>query len=206
MAEEKKSIYTRLRAAQLELKAPKNETGRFGKSRSAEAILEAAKPVLSRHELTLLITDEISYVEGRHYVKATASVYDDSGSSLASTAHAWEGDVDRGLDTSQVTGKTSSYARKYALSGLLAIDDTKDADREKQPEKTAAPKRPAKPAQAPAPSDDKATPGQKLKIKNLLQKQGVVDEDMKGALIEEFGVNPETMTHEDAERVIEEMS
>ncbi len=132
MTETTGSIYTSLARAQLELKAPKNETGRFGKSRSAEAILEAAKPVLATQGLTLVVSDEVEQVGDRHYVKATATVYNETGESIQATAHAWEGDVDRGLDTSQVTGKTSSYARKYALGGLLAIDDTKDADT-KQP-------------------------------------------------------------------------
>lgn len=120
-------IIDQLRKVQIELKAPKNEDGRFGKSRSAEAILEAAKPVLEKHDLTLVITDDIVEVGGRHYVRATATVYNGEAS-VSATAHAWEGDIDRGLDAAQITGKASSYARKYAMGGLFAIDDTKDAD------------------------------------------------------------------------------
>jgi hypothetical protein len=122
------TIYQQLRDAQIELKAPKTETGRFGKSRSAEAILEAAKPVLAKHKLVLVVTDEVVLIGDRHYVKATAAVYDDEGATISATALAWEGQIDKGLDASQVTGKTSSYARKYAMGGLLAIDDAKDAD------------------------------------------------------------------------------
>lgn len=203
MTEATASIYKQLRHAQLELHAPKNETGRFGKSRSAEAILEAAKPALDNHGLTLVVSDEIVVIGERSYVKATATVYNDAGEHLEATAHAWEGDIDRGLDASQVTGKTSSYSRKYALGGLLAIDDTKDADM-KAPE---APKRPTRP-QAPAEQPDVpvlATRTQKARITALLRSKRILDEDMKGVLIEEYGLaaNSDSWTKDDADGVIE---
>lgn len=171
---ETKGIYQRLREAQLQLKAPKSEDGRFGKSRSAELILEHAKPVLDKHGLTLVVTDEIIFVEDRHYVKATATVYDEKGESVSATAHAWEGTVDRGLDASQVTGKTSSYARKYALGGLLAIDDTKDADTREHEQ---LPK--TKPAVGKAQQPDAMTQAQLKKMQAMFNELGVKERDEK---------------------------
>lgn len=115
---------------QRELKAPKGQTNSFGKYkyRSLEDILEALKPIMSKHKCFLVINDEIVLVGDRYYVKATATLHSDEGQSISSTALARE-DIDKkGMDLSQLTGATSSYARKYALNGLFAIDDTKDAD------------------------------------------------------------------------------
>lgn len=115
---------------QRELKAPKSQTNSFGKYkyRSLEDILEALKPIMSKHKCFLVINDEIILVGDRYYIKATATLHSDEGQSISSTAFARE-DIDKkGMDLSQLTGATSSYARKYALNGLFAIDDTKDAD------------------------------------------------------------------------------
>ena len=124
------SIRERVRLAQVELKVPKGQKNTFGNYtyRSAEDILEAAKPVLAANGLTLVVGDELVLIGDRYYVKATAQVFDDSAESIASTGYAREAEDKKGMDSAQVTGATSSYARKYALNGLLAIDDTKDAD------------------------------------------------------------------------------
>lgn len=125
------NIHEKLAAVQHELKAPKDKQNTFAgySYRSAEGILEAVKPVLAKHDATILIGDEITIVGDRIYVKATAHFIDiKDGSSVSASAYAREADQKKGLDVSQITGVASSYARKYALNGLLLIDDTKDAD------------------------------------------------------------------------------
>mgnify|MGYP003117521713 CR=1 FL=1 len=111
------------------LKAPKGQTNNFGKYkyRSAEDILEAVKPLTTEHGLILTLSDEIVEVSGRIYVKATARLTDGEAE-LKTTAFAREEETKKGMDGSQVTGASSSYARKYALNGLFCIDDTKDSD------------------------------------------------------------------------------
>lgn len=121
-----------LQLAQIQsgLKAPKGQRNLFGKYnyRSCEDILEAVKPLLQERGLVLLITDDIVQIGERYYVRATATIYDTEGSYISNSALAREEAVKKGMDASQITGATSSYARKYALNGLFAIDDTKDAD------------------------------------------------------------------------------
>lgn len=114
---------------QSELKAPKNQFNRFGNYayRNAEDILESVKPLLSREGLVLTISDDIVQVGDRYYVKATATLTDGTNV-LTNSALARESESEKGMQSSQLTGSTSSYARKYALNGLLCIDDTKDAD------------------------------------------------------------------------------
>ena len=114
---------------QHKLKAPKGQYNSFGKYnyRSCEDILEGVKPLLKEHNLALLIDDEIIQIGERYYVKATAKITD-GREIVSATAYAREPDTKKGMDESQITGATSSYARKYALNALLCIDDTKDAD------------------------------------------------------------------------------
>lgn len=114
---------------QQELKAPKSEYNNFAKFayRSAEAILEAVKPLVHKQGLTIYLSDEVVSIGTSNYVKATATL-DDGENRLWVHAFAREEVSKKGMDTAQITGSTSSYARKYALNGLFAIDDTKDAD------------------------------------------------------------------------------
>ena len=114
---------------QHKLKAPKGQYNSFGKYnyRSCEDILEGVKPLLKEHNLALLIDDEIVQIGERYYVKATAKITD-GREIVSATAYAREPDTKKGMDESQITGATSSYARKYALNALLCIDDTKNAD------------------------------------------------------------------------------
>lgn len=124
-------VFDKLLAVQGELKAPKGQYNSFGKYkyRSCEDIVEAVKPILAKHKALIVLDDEIVEVSGRFYVKATARFLDcESGDSTGVSAYAREDESKKGMDGAQVTGATSSYARKYALNGLLAIDDTKDAD------------------------------------------------------------------------------
>lgn len=117
---------------QSRLKAPKSNMNNFGKYkyRSAEDILESVKPLLKEEGCQLTISDEIIMVGDRIYVKATCTLVNSEGENVQTTAFAREEDVKKGMDASQVTGATSSYARKYALNGLFCIDDTKDTDTE----------------------------------------------------------------------------
>lgn len=119
----------KLSQIQSEVKAPKGQFNSFGKYhyRSCEDIVEAVKPILNKHGFALLLTDEVVEVGGRVYVKATATITDGKEIYTA-TAFAREEETKKGMDASQITGTASSYARKYALNGLFAIDDTKDAD------------------------------------------------------------------------------
>jgi len=125
------SVYAKLAKVQAELKAPKSQYNAFGKYkyRNCEDIIEAAKPILKANGLLLTLTDEIINISDRFYVKATATVIDTTDEKTVSvSAFAREEKEKKGMDGSQVTGASSSYARKYALNGIFAIDDTKDSD------------------------------------------------------------------------------
>lgn len=128
---EGKPIFAALMAVQAELKAPKGQHNSFGKYdyRSAEDIIEAVKPLLKDNGLFLNMSDEVVLVGDRYYIKATVKVVDVvTGESVQTSALAREASQKKGMDESQVTGTASSYARKYALNGLFAIDDNRDAD------------------------------------------------------------------------------
>lgn len=120
----------RLSRIQLALKAPKdqkNQAGKFSFSyRKASDILQAVKPLLEKDSLSILLDDEILEIGGKFYLKATVRLMADNGDLIASTAAYAETQVHSGMSTEQATGAASSYARKYALCGLLAIDDSKD--------------------------------------------------------------------------------
>ena len=116
---------------QNELKAPKNQYNKFGgyNYRSCEDILEAVKPLLAKYKATLTINDDIVMVGERIYVKADVALINiEDGRIIHNVAFAREEDIKKGMDGSQITGASSSYARKYALNGLFLIDDTKDSD------------------------------------------------------------------------------
>ena len=124
-------VHQKLAAIQAALKAPKSQFNKFGgyKYRKAEDILEAVKPLLKQYGCTLTCTDELQLIGDRYYIKATATITNsEDGVSVSTTAYAREEEEKKGMDGSQVTGASSSYARKYALNGLLCIDDTADSD------------------------------------------------------------------------------
>ena len=114
---------------QNELKAPKNQRNNFGgyNYRSCEDIFEAVKPLLVKEGLLLRMNDELVQVGDRYYIKATA-ILTDGNDTIENTAYAREEESKKGMDGSQITGASSSYARKYALNGLFLIDDVKDSD------------------------------------------------------------------------------
>ena len=117
-------------AIQSELKAPKSQFNKFGgyKYRKAEDILEAVKPLLAKQKCTLIITDDVVLIGNRIYVKATATIKNENGECETTNGWAREEETKKGMDGSQITGASSSYARKYALNGLFAIDDNADSD------------------------------------------------------------------------------
>lgn len=125
------TIYAKLLSVQSELKAPKKQYNKFGNFyyRNCEDIQEGLKPLLVQTGTTIVLSDEIMQIDNRIYVKATVEFIDiETGEKIVNTAYAREEESKKGMDGSQVTGATSSYARKYALNGLFCIDDSKDAD------------------------------------------------------------------------------
>lgn len=187
------NIYEKLAAVQQELKAPKDKYNNFGgfAYRSAEGILEAVKPILAKYKTTITITDTIEQINGRFYVKATVNFVDCEQLPETSwnadgitvkkafvevTAYAREADTRKGMDSEQITGSASSYARKYALNGLLLIDDVKDADTDEQKKITGsdntrekAPNSPVKPSE----TVKRATDPQIKTIRLLAEKAGL---------------------------------
>ena len=139
MADEKMNLTEKLQKIQVELKAPKNLHNSFGNYnyRNAEGILEALKPFETKYKVAFTITDDVVGISDRVYVRAVASILDvESDAEICSIGWAREAPTKKGMDDSQLTGATSSYARKYALSGLLLLDDTKDADSDEYAEQT----------------------------------------------------------------------
>lgn len=135
------AIYKALASIQAELKAPKSQYNEFGKYRyrKCEDILEAVKPLLAKYGCLLTCSDELEQKGDRFYIKATAMIISvEDGSSQCCEAYAREEFEKKGMDGSQVTGASSSYARKYALNGLLCIDDTADSDTTNQGPQRAA--------------------------------------------------------------------
>ena len=167
-----KAIVESMAAIQSSLKAPKGQTNKFGgyKYRSCEDILEAVKPLLKKHKLVLTITDDMTEVGGRVYVKATASVHNAEGHSILTNGFAREEENKKGMDSSQITGSASSYARKYALNGLFCIDDTKDSDATNSHGRT-SPGR----VNAPAVSKEKLASAKK----QIAKGKGLSDEEME---------------------------
>lgn len=132
------NVYEKLMNIQVELKAPKSQYNEFGKYyyRSCEDILEALKPLLKKYKVSLILSDEVVQIGDRYYIQSTATLIDAENEVnpltgqgiIKAIAYAREDEQKKGMDASQLTGSTSSYARKYALNGLFAIDDTKDSD------------------------------------------------------------------------------
>lgn len=211
MAEVKKAteptmtLREKLMHIQEELKAPKNLHNNFGgyNYRNAESILEALKPLLAKYGATVTITDSIEEIGGRIYVKATASIWDIKAKestainhegltiskveSIEVNAYAREAETKKGMDEAQITGATSSYARKYALNGLFLLDDTEDVDSEayqkgaeptqstpKKPNNKTTPKQTAKPAEAkPEPKAEPTRTGARAELHEFIKVNGL---------------------------------
>ena len=115
---------------QQNLQAPKSEYNSFGKFnyRSLESILAALKPLLAQQHCGIRFADDVVEHGGRTFVRSTLYFFNDKGESISTTAEAEHSATKTGMDSAQITGAASSYARKYCLNGLFAIDDTKDPD------------------------------------------------------------------------------
>ncbi|HCL6694473.1 TPA: ERF family protein [Escherichia coli] len=153
----KTELHKKLWTVQQTLNAPKNQRNNFGgyNYRSAEDILEAVKPLLQ--SITLTVSDEIVLIGNRYYVKATATLRDGEDE-IAATAYAREEESKKGMDASQLTGATSSYARKYALNGLFCIDDARDPDTDAYAKQTGQQPRQQKNPPKQQPQQQKAPP------------------------------------------------
>ena len=131
MDKKSEPAFKRFLEIQAKLKANKNQKNNFGgySYRSCEDILESVKPLMYEYGISIICSDEMVEIGGKNYVVATATAYDtESDWNVYSKSQAREADSKKGMDDSQITGAASSYARKYALNGLLCIDDNKDSD------------------------------------------------------------------------------
>ena len=211
-----KSIYVNLMNVQKSLKCKKSQYNSFGKYhyRSCEDIVEAVKPLLAENGLVLTMSDEIISVADRVYVKATCRVTDvATGDCIETTAMAREAIQKKGADDSQITGMASSYARKYGLNGLFAIDDTKDADTE-QYHQTAqnAPQatRSAKPttstkAPAKAPQDEARAKAMKA-LSDEMNRMGVTGQEVSAIAGAHIGkVSTKDMTTAEVQTVVKNL-
>lgn len=164
------NIYEKLGVIQSKLKAPKGQYNSFGKYkyRSCEDILEAVKPLLAETKTVLCITDQMEVVGDRIYVRAETHLKDaeDFSSEIVTVAYAREEESKKGMDSSQVTGAASSYARKYALNGLFCIDDNKDSDSTNTGEKEKTSGRKAESAKETEMISSETT----MSIKNIIDK------------------------------------
>ncbi|EIG9175227.1 ERF family protein [Escherichia coli] len=153
----KTELHKKLWTIQQTLNAPKGQYNKFGgySYRSAEDILEAVKPLLQN--VTLMVSDEIVLIGDRYYVKATATL-SDGEDSISATAFAREEKEQKGMTAGQLTGATSSYARKYALNGLFCIDDAKDLDTDAYAKQTGQQPRQQKNPPKQQPQQQKAPP------------------------------------------------
>ena len=191
-------IYKKLMGIQTKLKAPKSQRNSFGNYnyRSCEDILEAVKPLLDEFKVALTIKDEIVLIGERYYIKATATLIDiDTGDTTETSAYARESAEKRGMDSSQVTGATSSYARKYALNGLFAIDDNKDADATNTHGKEAI-----KVNMTPALSE-----AQLKRLYAIGNKAGIKKEVLDSTVKKSFGCEPKNMTKEQYQNICERL-
>lgn len=193
-------VNEKLMEIQKELKAPKNQYNSFGKYsyRSCEDILEGVKPLLKKYKATIIISDDIELIGDRFYVKATAKFVDvETGEFVENAAYARESDVKKGMDDSQITGATSSYARKYALNGLFLIDDTKDSDtdeyqeqqkatEEKAPTPSKTTKKAVSPKAEPTAEELAATPPEQVDKRLTKTKDGKMSEEQYKFLLEEI--------------------
>ena len=167
-----KELHQKLTEIQNELTVNKDLYNSFGKYsyRSCESILEKVKPLCKKHGVSLRITDEIKLIGNRYYIEATAHIANmESGAAIEVKAYAREAEEKKGMDESQITGSASSYARKYALSGLFALDDGKDADSDDNTKKAIMEKEASAEKQAnPITEEDKKEMAKlNIKIENL---------------------------------------
>ena len=210
-------FFEKLVAIQADLKAPKDKVNKFSnfKYRSCEGILEAVKPLLAKHALYLNISDDIVQIGDRYYVKAKATITDGTN---AQTAIAWarEEDGKKGMDAAQLTGATSSYARKYALNALFGIDDAKDPDTDEFQKQTRSSKKEKASdiSFGTASAEDKdipfdvgtpepqGEPVELLGLRSLMKKDGITEEQVLNAFKGKYS-GIENVTPEDATKLMD---
>jgi hypothetical protein len=178
---------TSLRAVQIGLKVPKDRKNDFANFvyRKAEDIIQHAKPLLDKNGLTLVIFDELEYIGDRYYVKATAQVIDKADKTIACSAYAREALDKKGMDVAQITGSASSYARKYALSGLFAIDNSDIPDLDEQVHETPVAK--PEPKAEKVTKDKFATATQKVELQGLMKQADIAVSEMKEFVVSVIG-------------------
>lgn len=199
------TIYEKLTKVQDELKAPKNQYNSFGKYRyrSCEDILEALKPILAKHGLFLMISDTLEQVGDRYYIRATCTV-SDGETHITNCAFAREEESKKGMDGAQVTGTSSSYARKYALNGLFLIDDTKDPDTDEYQKQTRenANKQTSRPGAGSGKADKLVTENQLSRLYAIASDKGYTKEDIKKSIIKKNKQSAKELTMAEYDEII----
>ena len=184
------SVYLKLVKVQSELRAPKSQYNNFGKYayRNCEDILEALKPLLNEVKALVNISDEVVLIGERYYIKATVKFIDaETGEVVEASAMAREEETKKGMDASQLTGSTSSYARKYALNGLFAIDDTKDSDSTNAHDK----------------GESKLSEAQIKRLYAIGNKAGYNSDKVKSMIKQKYNKEAEKMTKSEYDHVVE---
>ena len=199
------SIYEKLTKVQEELKAPKNQYNSFGKYnyRSCEDILEALKPILAKYGLFLMISDTMKQIGDRYYIMATCTV-SDGEMHITNCAFAREEESKKGMDGAQVTGTSSSYARKYALNGLFLIDDTKDPDTEEfhRQSKDNNEKQTSKSSAGSGKIDKLVTENQISRMYAIASDKGYTKEDIKKSIIKKNKQSAKELTMAEYDEII----
>ena len=193
------NVYEKLMTVQTKLRAPKGQYNSFGRYsyRSCEDILEALKPLLAEVGAIVNISDEVKLIGNRFYVEATAMFLDcETGDSVVARASAREDETKKGMDLAQVTGSVSSYARKYALNGLFAIDDNKDSDATNTHNKD------IKPNMTPVSG---LTDAQIKRLLAIGNKAGFKKEVVEATVKKMFGCEPKDMTKDQYNTVCERL-
>ena len=200
------NVYKKLMQVQTKLKAPKNQMNKFGgyKYRSCEDILEALKPLLYEVKASIIINDEVLVINERFYIKAIVRFIDvDTGDFVESTALAREEENKKGMDASQLTGATSSYARKYALNGLFAIDDTKDSDFTNTHNSENKSTKISNNATNATVSTSKALSDAQLKrLYAIASKVGYSSEKVKEIILKKYSKEPKNMTKQEYDTIV----
>ena len=195
---DKLNVWQKLNRVQVELKAPKSQWNIFGKYyyRSCEDILEGLKTLLEKYNVAILLSDSVEQVGERYYLVAEAEFVDcETGDSIKKYGRAREEEAKKGMDSSQITGSASSYARKYALNGLFAIDDTKDSDTTNNG---------AQPTTQAKKSTSTGMTNQHLnKLFELGVKKGYSQEKVRQQVVKKFNKTAEEMTLAEYNQVIQ---
>lgn len=195
---DKLNVWQKLNRVQVELKAPKSQWNIFGKYyyRSCEDILEGLKTLLEKYNVAILLSDSVEQVGERYYLVAEAEFVDcETGESIKKYGRAREEENKKGMDSSQITGSASSYARKYALNGLFAIDDTKDSDATNNGEQPTT--------QAKKSTSTGMTNQHLNKLFELGVKKGYSQEKVRQQVVKKFNKTAEEMTLAEYNQVIQ---